>query len=130
MKYICLCFALHSVVSLFGQHQQTDTLMAPAVYENIAAKKLFADSLSNSVVIFIKKEVKLHRHDHHSEHVVVLAGEADMQLGDKWFRIKTGDCIFIPKGTAHKVLVRSAIPLKVLSIQSPFFDGSDRVMME
>jgi mannose-6-phosphate isomerase-like protein (cupin superfamily) len=53
-----------------------------------------------------------------------------MVLGDSTFTIKRGDVVFIPKGTAHKVVTLSKEPLKVISIQSPYFDGSDRLMLE
>jgi mannose-6-phosphate isomerase-like protein (cupin superfamily) len=97
---------------------------------NITSKQLFYDSLSTSFCIIIKNEVKAHKHLHHSEHVVVQSGEGIMKMNDKEFRIKSGDVIFIPKNTAHSVIVKGKKPLKVLSIQSPFFNGDDRVMIE
>jgi mannose-6-phosphate isomerase-like protein (cupin superfamily) len=93
-------------------------------------KGLFSDSLAGSFCIIIKNEVKAHKHMKHSEHVIVQSGEAVMRLGEKEFTIKEGDVIFIPKGTVHSVIVKGKKPLKVLSIQAPYFDGNDRVMME
>ncbi len=93
-------------------------------------KNLFNDSLCSSFCIIIKNEVKSHKHMKHSEHVIVQSGEGVMKLGDKEFTIKEGDVIFIPKGTVHSVIVKGKKPLKVLSIQTPYFDGSDRVMAE
>jgi len=60
----------------------------------------------------------------------VIDGEADMKLGDKNIHVKKADMIFIPNGTGHSVKVTSAIPLKVISIQSPYFDGKDRIILE
>jgi mannose-6-phosphate isomerase-like protein (cupin superfamily) len=60
----------------------------------------------------------------------VQSGEGVMKMNDKEFLIKPGDVIFIPKNTLHSVIVKGKKPLKVLSIQSPRFDGDDRVMME
>lgn len=94
------------------------------------SKSLFIDSLVSSSVICISKEVKLHKHLEHAEHVLVLEGEGEMKLGSEVFFIKRNDLIFIPKNTPHAVKTISAIPLKVLSIQAPLFDGKDRVMME
>lgn len=93
-------------------------------------KQLFADSLTSSFCIIIKSEVRAHKHLKHSEHVIVQSGEGVMTLGDKEFLIKPGDVIFIPKNTVHSVIVKGKKPLKVLSIQSPYFNGDDRVMME
>ncbi len=94
------------------------------------SKSLFTDSLVRSSVICISKEVKLHKHLEHAEHVLVLEGEGEMRLGTEVFVIKKNDLIFIPKNTPHAVKTTSSIPLKVLSIQAPLFDGKDRVMLE
>lgn len=72
----------------------------------------------------------MHYHATHTEQVIVLSGEADMMLGDQKIHIKTGDVIFIPKGTKHSVNVTSAEPLKIISVQAPLFDGTDRVMVD
>lgn len=108
----------------------TDTVGLKTVSDNIYNSPFFGDSLASSFVILIKKEVKLHKHLHHSEHVVVLNGNGTMKLGDRLIEIKKGDVVFIPKNTPHSVKVNSKEPLKVLSIQAPFFDGKDRIMIE
>lgn len=109
---------------------QINTLELEPGNTGLTTKNLFNDSLSSSFCIIIKNEVKAHKHMKHSEHVIVQSGEAVMRLGEKEFNIKEGDVIFIPKGTVHSVIVKGKKPLKVLSIQSPYFDGSDRVMSE
>lgn len=108
----------------------TDTIGLASKTDNIYNRHLFSDSLSSSFVILIKKEVKAHRHLLHSEQVCVLQGEGQMQLGDKSFTIRKGDVIFIPKNTIHSVKSIGTLPLKVLSVQSPRFDGTDRVMVD
>jgi mannose-6-phosphate isomerase-like protein (cupin superfamily) len=49
-----------------------------------------------------------------------------MTLGKEVLIISPGDYVFIPRNTYHSVLVKQGV-LKVLSIQSPHFDGADRV---
>ena len=49
---------------------------------------------------------------------------------EKVFEIKKGDVVFIPKNTAHAVKSTGKQPLKVLSVQSPNFDGKDRIFIE
>lgn len=107
----------------------TDTVKSPDAKKNFV-KALHSDSLSSSFIIEIPAEVKLHYHAHHTEQVVVLSGEADMRLGDQNIHIKPGDVIFIPKGTPHSAKVTSSAPLRIISIQAPYFDGSDRIMLE
>ncbi|MCC6371012.1 MAG: cupin domain-containing protein [Bacteroidia bacterium] len=110
-----------------AQQYLTDTIGKTSLTNNIYNKPLFSDSLTSSFCIVIKKEVRAHRHLHHSEHVVVIEGQGLMKLGDKNFIIKKGDVIFIPKNTVHSVKSTGEIPLKVISVQSPRFDGTDRI---
>ncbi|MDO9000775.1 MAG: cupin domain-containing protein [Bacteroidota bacterium] len=107
-----------------------DTLNLPTQTENIYNKALFGDSLVSSFCIVIKNEVKLHKHEHHSEHVFVIDGEGQMSLENKLFTIKKGDLIFIPKNSIHSVKTTSKQPLKVMSIQAPIFDGKDRIIIK
>jgi mannose-6-phosphate isomerase-like protein (cupin superfamily) len=108
----------------------TDTIGAHFFSGNIYNKPCFGDSLSSSFCIVIRNEVKAHKHQYHSEHVLVLEGSGQMTLGGKTFDIKKDDLVFIPKNTIHSVRSTGSVPLKVLSIQSPFFDGRDRVFVE
>lgn len=98
-------------------------------YSNIYIKKIDSDSLVSNFIIWIKDEVKAHKHLKHCETIIVLEGTATMLLGDKTIRIKKGDYIFIPKNTIHSVKVKSKNPLKVISIQAPEFKGDDRVFI-
>ena len=130
MKFILFLFFFFITNSFFGQvHLQLDTLLSKTA-EILKVEKIGGDSLTTSFVISIKQGVKKHLHKEHSETIHVLEGEGDMLLGDKMIHIKKGDYIFIPKNTPHKVEVTSTIPLKVLSIQAPYFDGKDRLLLE
>ena len=53
-------------------------ISSPAKTENIYNKQLFSDSLVSRFCIVIKNEVKLHKHEFHSEHVMVMEGEGKM----------------------------------------------------
>ena len=132
LKFTILVSAVLLFVStnLSAQTQNLDTIKPPADYENIYSRQIASDSLSTTFVIYIKKKVKLHKHAEHTENVIILEGEGEMTLGDKMFKIKKGDIVFIPKGTPHSLTVTSAAPVKVLSIQSPYFDGKDRIFIE
>ena len=125
-----LLFSIGIMLCKAQSFQSLDTIKTYGDYENIFLRKLSSDSLVSSFVIFIKKEVKAHKHVNHSEHVYVLDGEGEMIVADNKMKIKKGDMIFIPKNTFHSLKVTSSAPVKVLSIQSPMFDGKDRVMQE
>ena len=122
---ICICNLSASAQLLNFNDVNPDT-----TFENILSREIYSDSLSTSFIIWIKQEVLLHKHAEHTEQVYILEGTANMLLGDKWIAVKAGDYIVIPKGTPHQVKVSSAVPLKVLSIQSPMFDGTDRILLK
>ena len=129
MKYILsFLLALGTISSFCQNYQSLDSVKAYGDYENIYLRKGYSDSLVSSFVIYIKKEVKEHKHATHSEHVYILDGTGEMTLDKKTFSVKKGDMIFIPKNTFHSLKVTSATPVKVLSVQAPLFDGKDRVM--
>ncbi len=105
-----------------------DTVQPPGDFENVSVKKISEDSLQSVFVIWVKKDVKGHFHQEHTESIVVLEGKAEMLLGDKTITIKKGDYLIIPKGTKHAVnRIIGRKTLKVLSIQAPNFDGTDRI---
>ncbi len=113
-----------------AQHQSLDTIKEPASYENVCIIPVASDSLSSSFVIFIKKEVKKHKHVYHSEHVYILEGYGEMLLNDQTLKVKKGDVVFIPMNSTHSSKTTSKIPVKVLSVQSPNFDGKDRIFVD
>lgn len=125
---------LLSICSSIGYSQDLHSLkmMEPTVeYENIYVEKISEDSLQSSFVIWIKSGVPEHFHAEHSENIYVISGKATMTLADSTFTIRAGDHLTIPKGTPHSVTeVFGRKPLQVLSIQSPKFDGSDRIFTE
>jgi len=96
-------------------------------FENTLVKQLDTDSNSTSFVIWIKKGVRSHKHETHTEIIYVEEGFRVMTVGNKSFDIKTGDYFRIPKNTAHSLRVLSNTTMKVISIQSPDFLGKDRV---
>ncbi len=99
-------------------------------YDNIHVQKLFSDVNSSSFLIWIKQEVKPHKHETHSEQVYILEGMGIMAIGEEQVRVKPGDLVYIPMGVVHSLEVTSDEPVKVLSIQAPEFLGKDRVFVE
>lgn len=100
-------------------------------FENIYVKPIYSDSLSSTYAIWIKKSVKAHKHERHTEVVTVLQGKGVMTLdGEEDRKIKKGDVIVIPKGTSHAVVTTSRKALLVISVQAPQFLGKDRVWLD
>lgn len=106
-----------------------DTQPDSTNYSNIYVKKISEDSLQSTYIIWVKKEVKTHYHDHHTELIYVLGGSGIMTFNDSTFKVNKGDFFMIPMQTHHSVITTSDVPLKVMSIQCPKFDG-DRIWVD
>jgi mannose-6-phosphate isomerase-like protein (cupin superfamily) len=129
MKYLLYTLAFAVVwqvgkTQVLDYHQiSIDTTLA------VQVKRLAGDDKVSSFVIVVNDSVQAHFHQNHAEHVYVLEGSGSMRLGDQRFEVKAGDFVFIPQGVIHAVRPRKGQALKVLSIQAPAFDGSDRVLV-
>lgn len=128
MKALILLVSILFSGLIFSQEITNIKNIQPEMeFENILVKKIETDSNSTSFVIWIKKGVKSHKHETHSEIISVIEGEGVMTINKKSFDIKAGDYFRIPENTFHSLKVTSNNSMKVLSIQSPEFLGKDRV---
>ena len=98
-------------------------------FDNVYVKKIAEDSLQSTFIIWVKNGVPSHYHAHHTEILHVLAGKGEMTVGDETFTIRKGDYFIIPMGISHSVITTSRKALKVISVQSPKFDG-DRIWIK
>ena len=131
-SHLLLWIALFAGSTQANAQRVVDAVALPCSVDTgqVVVTPLYSDSLCSSFLICIPRSVPPHFHREHTEHVVVLEGEAIMLLGDSSFAISAGRTIIIPKGTAHAVRTTSAIPLRVISVQSPRYDGTDRILLE
>lgn len=128
-KLLLIAVILFSLQNLLAQNTKEIRKIKPdKAYDNILVQSLTGDSLTSSFIIWVKDTVAAHKHAYHSEHIYVLEGKAKMYLNDNMKKIRKGDVIFVPKNNWHAVKVTSSKALKVLSIQSPYFDGKDRIL--
>ncbi len=129
MKKILTGFYLCYFSTVLAQeHTALNAYEPTADYENIHVLKITEDDHQSSYIIWVKDSVPEHYHADHTENIVVISGKATMSLNGDTITIKKGDYINIPEGTKHAVVeVLSLKPLKVLSTQTPIFDGKDRI---
>jgi mannose-6-phosphate isomerase-like protein (cupin superfamily) len=125
--FFTLLFIIHvQICDSFSQRTGVSDWKTNTLQKETVVRLLHHDSSSSSFLIYLKKGVNSHRHLKHHEVVTVLRGKASMTLGADTFLIRKGDVIVIPTGTFHSVRNLRRKPLIVLSVQSPYFDGSDR----
>ena len=107
-----------------------DQILTDKEFENIHVKKISSDSSSSTFAIWIKQKVKLHKHVHHTENVLIDKGFGEFQINDSIYKVAAGDWIVIPKNTWHGVVVNSKSTMKVISVQSPEYFGKDRIFKD
>lgn len=128
MKNVLLVFGLTlASIAQSQTHKSLDDYQPTAEFENVHVLKIAEDDHQSSYIIWVRDSVPEHYHASHTENIVVISGKAKMTLNGEEKIIKKGDYINIPEGTKHSVVeVYSHKPLKVLSTQTPIFDG-DRI---
>ena len=128
MKNVLLLLILTTATISLGQtHKSLHDYEPTEEFENIHVLKITEDDHQSSYIIWVRDSVPEHYHASHTENIVVISGKAKMTIDGEEKIIRKGDYINIPEGTKHAVLeVYSHKPLKVLSTQTPIFDG-DRI---
>ena len=124
---ILICFSFNSLAQVQTNLIQ---LQPKDPFENFLIQNLYSDSNGTADIIWIRKEVKPHKHVSHSEYIYFLEGSGKMLIDDSVQVVNPGDIIFIPENTVHALKVTSAIPIKVISIHAPQYDGQDRIPIE
>lgn len=122
-----LLFLFIAHLSIGQEATNLETLAAPTAYENVYSQLLYENEEASYFVIWIKNNVKMHKHIEHTEAISVIDGTGLMTVGDNTFEIKKGTFFTIPKDTFHALTVTSETPVKVISIQMPKFNPSDRI---
>lgn len=107
-----------------------DTVNLNSNDDNVSVVKIEDTQAAGSFLIQVRDQVPPHYHESHTEHVYIIEGRGIMLLNDRLIEIKPGNIITLPPGTVHAVKRKGDVPLKVLSVQSPQFTGSDRTPVE
>ena len=73
--------------------------------------------LIKQIVILPKKSISLQKHNHRSEHWIVLKGEADIVIDTKIMLLKESESAFVPANMKHKITNNLSEPLIILETQ-------------
>jgi mannose-6-phosphate isomerase-like protein (cupin superfamily) len=87
----------------------------PWGYYNLLVKK--NEYLIKKIVILPKQSISLQKHDHRSEHWIVLKGKANIIIGTKKTLLKESQSIFVPAKKKHKITNKSSESLVILETQ-------------
>jgi len=72
-------------------------------------------------------KISLQRHNHRSEHWVVVSGVATVVRGDKTLTLTENESTFIPVQTVHQLENRGDVPLEVVEVQTGSYFGEDDI---
>ena len=70
------------------------------------------------IVVYPGKSLSLQRHQHRSEHWVVLQGVASVKRGEEEFCVHPNESTYIPVGVIHKLSNPGKIPLEIIEVQN------------
>ena len=87
----------------------------PWGYYNLLVKQ--NEYLIKKIVISAKQSISLQKHNHRSEHWIVLSGKAHIVIGTKKIILKESQSIFVPEKRKHKITNKSSEPLVILETQ-------------
>ena len=73
--------------------------------------------LIKQIFILPKKSISLQRHNHRSEHWIVLSGEADIIIDTKKMILRESESAFVPAKDLHKITNNTSNPLIILETQ-------------
>ena len=71
--------------------------------------------------------LSLQRHQHRSEHWIVLSGCATVTIGEKTEALLPSQSTFVPQGTLHRLANNSSEPLIIIEIQTGNYLGEDDI---
>jgi len=73
-------------------------------------------------------KISLQKHEHRSEHWVVISGIATITIGEKVFDLKVNQSTFIPSGEIHRLSNNQNGELKIIEIQTGNYLGEDDII--
>ncbi len=71
--------------------------------------------------------LSLQRHQHRSEHWVVVKGTALVEIDGKETRLKENESCYVPKFTVHRLSNPGRIPLEIIEVQNGEYVGEDDI---
>jgi len=73
-------------------------------------------------------KLSLQKHQHRSEHWVVVTGTAEVTVGDETRLLQENESTYIPAGTAHRLANPGKVPLHLIEVQCGTYLGEDDIV--
>ena len=72
--------------------------------------------------------LSLQSHHHRSEHWVVVAGTAEVTIGDDVRLVTENESVYIPLGARHRMANRGKVPMYLIEVQTGTYLGEDDIV--
>ncbi|TMB05530.1 MAG: cupin domain-containing protein [Deltaproteobacteria bacterium] len=95
--------------------------------ENIRADRVARTETASYHVVQVHDREAPHRHAAHDLTVFVLRGRGTLVLGHTRIRLRAGDAVLIPRGTAHSFVNEGRGRAVTLAVFTPPLDAPDAV---
>lgn len=80
------------------------------------------------IVVKPGAKLSLQKHQHRSEHWVVVSGTAEVTVGDETKLLQESESTFIPAGTPHRLANPGQAPLHLIEVQCGLYLGEDDIV--
>jgi mannose-1-phosphate guanylyltransferase/mannose-6-phosphate isomerase len=80
------------------------------------------------IVIDPKGKLSLQRHEHRSEHWVVIRGVAHVTIGEREMSLVTNESVFVPQGEIHRLENRGEGAVEIIEVQVGAYVGEDDIV--
>jgi mannose-1-phosphate guanylyltransferase/mannose-6-phosphate isomerase len=80
------------------------------------------------IIVDPGQRLSLQKHQHRSEHWVVVHGTAEVTVGDKVSLLEENQSTYIPAGTTHRLANPGTVPLELIEVQCGSYLGEDDIV--
>ena len=71
--------------------------------------------------------LSLQKHQHRSEHWIVVRGTAEVTIGEQVRAVHENESVYIPIGSVHRMANKGKIPLELIEVQTGSYFGEDDI---
>ena len=93
-------------------------------YEGVTRGKNF---LVKHIIIKPNRSISLQKHEHRSEHWIVVSGTAKVECNSEEKIIHANESIFVPKGVTHRLSNPYKTDLEIIEVQTGDYIGEDDI---
>ncbi|NKE48680.1 cupin domain-containing protein [Roseomonas frigidaquae] len=80
------------------------------------------------IIVLPGQKLSLQKHEHRSEHWVVVGGNALVTRDEELIELKENEAIFLPLGCVHRLENKGQVPLILIEVQTGAYLSEDDII--